>query len=308
MAKTKTKTKTLIISGPMDAKHVGGINVMGSGGPNVDDYFTGTAIMPDELPSHTFVATGKTEVPKRSDTIAGSLRRSISLKRSLSRLRRKSISHHPETPRKSESEPQAEQPMSRSESANHHRPLRMQSSMSRLRQRVGLDRELYDASPVSKTPSPEPEIIPEPVQKDDPPPLPNRKALARLTTTSSIYSDFEPIRTSVAPQRQPSIIQRQPSTIRRRPSPIERMPSDAKQQRPQPSNRPKRADSGTAIALDNVPVQERPIPFKEIMAVSSFAERMVMYKKTREYWASADHGLLTWTESAVRPRTAVARS
>jgi hypothetical protein len=293
MAKTKTKTKTLIISGPMDAKHVGGINVMGSGGPNVDDYFTGTAIMPDELPSHTFVATGKTEVPKRSDTIAGSLRRSISLKRSLSRLRRKSISHHPETPRKSESEPQAEQPMSRSESANHHRPLRMQSSMSRLRQRVGLDRELYDASPVSKTPSPEPEIIPEPVQKDDPP---------------SIYSDFEPVRKSIAPQRQPSIIQRQLSTIRRRPSPIERMPLDAKQQPPQLPNRPKRADSGTAIALDNVPAQERPVPFKEIMAVSSFAERMAMYKKTREYWASADHGLVTWTESAVRPRIAVTRS
>jgi hypothetical protein len=246
---------------------------MGNGGPNVDNYFTGTAIMPDELPSHTFVATGKTEAPKRSDTIAGSLRRSISLRRSLSRLRRKSISHHPETPRKSESEPQAEQLMSQSESANHHRPLRMQSSMSRLRQRVGLDRELYDAPPVSKTPSPEPEILPQPVQKDNPP-LPDRKASARLTTTSSIYSDFEPVRKSIAPQSHSSIIQRQPSTIRRRP----RMPLDAKQQPPQLPNRPKRADSGTAIDLNNIPAQERPVPFKDIMAVSSFAERMAMYK------------------------------
>jgi hypothetical protein len=304
------KPKILIISGPMDARHVGGVNVMGNGGPNVDNYFTTiTAIVPDELPSHTFVAIGKTEVPRRSETIATTIRRpSISLKRSLSRLRRKSISHQFEAHRKSENEHQTDKPMSRSESANNYGPLRMRTSMSRLRQRVGLDCDLYDAPPVFKTPSPEPEIVPEPIQKDNPP-IPDKRALARLTTTSSIYSDFEPVRTNVVPRQQPSVIQLQSSTIRRRPSPIERQLSNAKQQSPQLPSRPKRVDSGTAIDFNDVPIQERPIPFKEIMAVSSFAERMAMYKKTREYWASADHGLVTWTEHAkVGPRAAVARS
>jgi hypothetical protein len=301
------KPKTLIISGPMDAKHVGGINVMGNSGPNIDNYFASTAIIPDEQPSHTFIAVGKTEVPRRSDTMASTIRRpSMSLKRSLSKLRRSSTSHHPESYRKAENEQQLDKPMSRSESANNNRPLRMQSSMSRLRQRVGLDRELYDASPVSKTPTPEPEAPPEPVRKDYPP-LQDRKALVRLTTASSIYttiSDLEPARTSIAPQNPPSSVQRQPSTIRRRPSPKETQPSVAKQQ---PTSRAKRADSGTAIDFNNVPVQERPIPFKEIMAVASLAERMEMYKKTRKYWASADHGLVMWTERAVRPKTAAVR-
>jgi hypothetical protein len=304
------KPKTLIISGPMDARHVGGVNVMGNGGPNVDNYFiTTTAIVPDELPSHTFVAIGKTEVPRRSETIATTIRRpSISLKRSLSKLRRKSNSHQFEAHGKSENEHQTDKPMSRSETANHYGPLRMRTSMSRLRQRVGLDRDLYDALPVFKTPSPKPEIVPEPIHKDGPP-LPDKRALARLTTTSSIYSDFEPVRTNVVSRQQPSVNQLQSSIIRRHPSSIERQLSNAKQQSPQLPSRPKRADSGTAIDLNNVPVQERPIPFKEIMAVSSFAERMAMYKKTREYWASADHGLATWTERAkVGPRAAVTRS
>jgi hypothetical protein len=305
------KSKTLIISGPMDAKHVGGINVMGNRGLNIDNYFTSTAIVPDDSPSHTFMAVGKTEIPRRSDTIASTIRRpSISLKRSISKLRRSSSSHPSEPHHKVENEQPLDKPMSRSESPNTHRPLRMQSSMSRLRQRVGLDRELYDAPPVSKTPTTEPEIIPEPVQKNYRP-VHDRKALARLTTASSIYttmSDSEPARTSILPHRQSSIIQRQSSTIPRRPSPIERQPSNANQQPPQPPSRPTRADSGTAIDFNNIPVQERPIPFKEIMAVSSFADRMAMYKKTREYWASADHGLVTWTERAVGPKATTARS
>jgi hypothetical protein len=279
------KSKTLIISGPMDAKHVGGINVMGNRGLNIDNYFTSTAIVPDDSPSHTFMAVGKTEIPRRSDTIASTIRRpSISLKRSISKLRRSSSSHPSEPHHKVENEQPLDKPMSRSESPNTHRPLRMQSSMSRLRQRVGLDRELY---------------------------VHDRKALARLTTASSIYttmSDSEPARTSILPHRQSSIIQRQSSTIPRRPSPIERQPSNANQQPPQPPSRPTRADSGTAIDFNNIPVQERPIPFKEIMAVSSFADRMAMYKKTREYWASADHGLVTWTERAVGPKATTARS
>jgi hypothetical protein len=68
--------------------------------------------------------------------------------------------------------------------------------------------------------------------------------------------------------------------------------------------RPKRADSGTAIDFDDVPVEERPMGFKEIMAVKSFAERMECYRKTREYWAKADHGLGEWVGKAGRPLVA----
>jgi hypothetical protein len=34
--------------------------------------------------------------------------------------------------------------------------------------------------------------------------------------------------------------------------------------------------------------------FKEILAVKSLEERMALYKKTRDYWASTDHGLEEW--------------
>ncbi|KAF1945773.1 hypothetical protein EJ02DRAFT_25132 [Clathrospora elynae] len=302
------KKKTLVISGPMDAKHVGGVNIVGSMG-GIDSYFVNAALVPDELPSHTFVATGKTEVPRRSHTIASTLRRpSLSIKRSLSKLRRRSGSHHPEHCQ-SEYEHQAEQTMKKSDSINAPRSLRMQSSISRLRQRVGLDRDLYGMVPVSKTPTPEPQMTPKSIQKDYPP-LNNRKALTRLTTASSIYtntSEIENTRISVTLQRQASVLQRQPSTVQRRLSPIKHQPSNTKAQLPRPPVRPKRVDSGTAIELNHVPVQERPIPFKDIMAVSSLAERMAMYKKTREYWASADHGLITWIERAVGPKAVADR-
>ncbi|KAF1834299.1 hypothetical protein BDW02DRAFT_342654 [Decorospora gaudefroyi] len=305
------KPKTLVISGPMDAKHVSGVNVMGNSGPNLDNYFPSAVLVPDELPSHTFVAVGKTEVPRRSETISSTIRRpSVSLKRSLSRLRNKSISHHSEPHRQGEDEHENVKSVLRSESANSHRPLRMQSSLSRLRQRVGLDRELYDSMPASKAITPEPEIVPEPIQKDYPP-LQDRKAIARLTTASSIYTTYstsEPVSMSIVPQRKPSLIRQRSTSAHRSPSPVHRQPSNAKKQPAQPPTRPKRTDSGTAIDFSNVPVQERPIPFKEIMAVSSFDERMAMYKKSREYWASADHGLTTWTERAMRAKPIGTRS
>ncbi|KAF2001371.1 hypothetical protein P154DRAFT_619394 [Amniculicola lignicola CBS 123094] len=59
-------------------------------------------------------------------------------------------------------------------------------------------------------------------------------------------------------------------------------------------NRPKRADSGTAIDFSDTPAEERPLGFKEILKVESFEERMALYKRTREYWATADHGLGEW--------------
>ncbi|KAF2746845.1 hypothetical protein M011DRAFT_458875 [Sporormia fimetaria CBS 119925] len=62
--------------------------------------------------------------------------------------------------------------------------------------------------------------------------------------------------------------------------------------------RPKRADSGAAIDFDDVPVEQRPLGFKEIMKVQSVDERLRLYRMAREYWATADHGLEEWVERA----------
>jgi hypothetical protein len=70
--------------------------------------------------------------------------------------------------------------------------------------------------------------------------------------------------------------------------------------------RPKRADSGTAIDFSDALSQRKPLGFKEIIAVSSLEQRMALYKKTREYWATADHGLDEWVGKAGSgPRRAV---
>ncbi|KAH6864778.1 hypothetical protein BKA58DRAFT_232806 [Alternaria rosae] len=292
------KKKTLVISGPMDAKHVGGVNVLGGSGASLNDYFHATAIVPDERPSHTFVATGKTEVPRRADTVGGTLRRSsVSLSRSLSKLRHNSSSHHTETTQVSGKNSEMDSPLGRSDSTS--RPLRKQSSISRLRQRVGLDYELYDTAPKSKSPTPEPHFLPELVFQDDLR-LRDARALARLTTTSSIYStpDPGPPQTTIVRKQAPPIAQR-------RPSPLDSQTSNASLQ---PPAKPKRADSGTAIDFKHIPVQERPIPFKEIMAMPTLDERMAMYKKTREYWAHAEHGLVEWTARAAGPKAPSTRS
>jgi hypothetical protein len=67
--------------------------------------------------------------------------------------------------------------------------------------------------------------------------------------------------------------------------------------------RPRRADSGTAIEFDNLPVAERPMGFKEIAAMQSYRDRMALYEKTRDYWANAEHGLAEWTGRSGGPRT-----
>ncbi|KAF2478326.1 uncharacterized protein BDR25DRAFT_338913 [Lindgomyces ingoldianus] len=97
--------------------------------------------------------------------------------------------------------------------------------------------------------------------------------------------------------------------LRKRNASKERKENDSPRQMipKQPPVRPKRADSGTAIDLTDVPKDERPLGFQEIMAVKSFAERMALYKKTRDYWASADHGLEEWVERAGAQRPIVMR-
>jgi hypothetical protein len=300
------KSNALVISCPMDPKHVGGINVTGGKQPSIlDSYFSKTALEPDEVPSHTYAATGNIEVPKRSDTIAGAIRRpNVSLKRNLSKLRRKSLSHVSEIHSLTQSNRNTNGPIARSESVktkDNTRSLRMQSSLSHLRQRLGLDRELHESATISKPIAAEPERAPAPIEKDYPP-LQTRKPLSRATShASSKYPEPKRQVMSNSVQRKPSSVQQEASAIQRRLPPASQEPlaisSTSKQQVP-----PKRADSGTAIALDEIPVLERPLPFKEIMAVKRFTERMALYKRTREYWAYADHGLIEWTSRASGPK------
>ncbi|KAH7378214.1 hypothetical protein BKA66DRAFT_442881 [Pyrenochaeta sp. MPI-SDFR-AT-0127] len=315
------KPKTINISGPMNAKHVGGVNVGGNSGSILDSYFANSTLEPDETPSHTYVAIGTTEVPRRSNTIASVIRQpSVSLKNSLSHFRTSSTSHLTDLYRKHDVERQANIAVTRSKSAKQPQPLRMQSSMSRLRQRVGLDRDIHAPISVSKPIIPDPEVAPAPPQKDYPS-LKSRASLARLTTAPSNSTDSPEVhvgRATSIQYRQASTFQRQSSTIikhssndqqqQKRPSPaIQRQLSNLQTEKQLPV-RPKRADSGTAIDLDDVPVQQRPIPFKQILAEKSFTRRMALYKKTRDYWATADHGLIEWTERATGPRVVASRS
>ena len=321
------KAKVMVISGPMDAKHVGGVNVMSGSTQSIgiDSYFKNTTLEPDETPSHTFVATGNIEVPRRSDTIANTIRQpSLSIKRSISKLRRKSISHMPNVHHRAEPEQQGETSIGRTASTTSHRPVRMQSSISRLRQRVGLDRDQHANGSTPNASSQEPEITPQPLQKDVPP-LRIRRSISRFALRStSTTPEPESSSGSRALQRQPSYSQRQPPVIQRRPSPIEPEPS-AVQRRPfpvdrkpasssapvapkiLPPSRPKRVDSGTAVDLDDLPVNERPLGFKAILEVRSFEDRMKHYERARHYWAHAEHGLGEWTQAAVVPRVAARR-
>lgn len=326
------KTKTLVISGPIDAKHVGGVNIMSGQQPSmIDSYFSKTALEPDQLPSHTFVATGNIEVPRRSDTFAGTVRHpSVAIRRSLSKLRRSSTTHQQEPRSVSETRGRAYTDMNRSDSqrSKNARPLRMQSSLSRLRQRVGLDRDLYPPPPHSKPTTPEPEqeskqeeelseAAPTPIQKDYPPLKVRRTPSSRIASYTSRYSDYEDTIAQPSTQppvphvdRKPSPMSRQTSTIHRRPSPtsVPIITPITSTFTPNPPVRPKRADSGTAIAFDKVPAQERPLPFQEIMAVQNLEQRMALYKKTREYWACADHGLEEWTGRAGGPKVMMGRA
>lgn len=93
---TATIPKSRLISAPMHARHVGGVSITGGTGGNntLDSYFLLTSLEPDELPSHTYAASGVIEVPRRSGTFTNAVRRpSLSVKRSLSRLRSASIAH-----------------------------------------------------------------------------------------------------------------------------------------------------------------------------------------------------------------------
>lgn len=304
------KSKALIISGPMNAKHLGGIDVMGGTQPSIlDNYFDKTMLEPDELPSHTYVATGNIEVPKRSDTIAGAIRRpSGSLRRSFSKLRRNSISHPSDT--KSTTGLSRNLAMEKPESVAPRettRQPRTQTSLSRLRHRVGLDKDLYEAASVFNAVTPDPEIVPEPIKKDSPR-LQVRKPLSRAAPKDTAkYAGISRPSRNASVQRKPSSVDCNPASAHTHPSVESRQPVTTfmavRSASKLPVN-PKRIDSGTAITLDKVPFRERPLPFQEIMAVKNLAERMAMYKRTQDYWAYADHGLIDWTSRASGPKFA----
>ncbi|KAH8725548.1 hypothetical protein GQ44DRAFT_759557 [Phaeosphaeriaceae sp. PMI808] len=304
------KSRTLVISSPMDAKHVGGVNVMrGPQSSIVGGYFHKAALQPDELPSHTFVATGKVEVPKKSDSIVSTIRRpSISIRGSISRLRTKSTSPSPDRSRKPDLERRSELAIVLSENTKIHRPLKMQTSLSRLRQKVGLDKDL-DNEPVPRMITPEPAVRPEPIQRDYPPLRVKNSASRFISRSASTTPEPDLVSTNHLPQL--STTQPQSFIVPRRPFHIEKPHPQAQEPtvpKAQTLPRPKRSDSGTAIDFDNVPADERPLGFQEILAVKTLADRMEHYDRARNYWAHVDHGLLEWTQGAGGPRVAAARA
>ncbi|KAF2853857.1 hypothetical protein T440DRAFT_292047 [Plenodomus tracheiphilus IPT5] len=302
-SKAATKPKISMISGPMDVKHVGGVSIMGHTGLDIDHYFTQTSLEPDEVPSHTFVATGKTEI-KRSGTIGHAIRRpSMSLKDSATHTRSKSISHHPEAQQLRNHYSQS-QAIARSDSVTSSQPLRIRPSISRLRRRVGLDKDV-SATAIS-VPSAEASGNNRQAQTDHSP-LNVQTSRAYDTVASSIHStasDHVPMSTGATSYRQTPPAQWPLPSTQQHSLLVQHKPRRTNTTASRPPARPHRADSGTAIAMTDDLNKPRPIPFKEIMAVDSFAERMKLYEKTRTYWAYADHGLVDWTGRAAAPKPA----
>ncbi|KAK7187322.1 uncharacterized protein CC84DRAFT_1200641 [Paraphaeosphaeria sporulosa] len=269
-----TKPKSRTISAPFDARHVGGVSIPGATVPIVGIERSSTSLEPDNAPSHTFVAHGNIEVPRRSHTIASTLGRpSLTLKTSISLLRGRSNSNA-----------QAPEPTDGSlkgEMSVHS--LRKKTSTSRFWQKA------HHESPVAESP------------KEDKGAMrafpPHKETPVLRTKPSHPFMPSLPTANPYVYQAPPVPSPPPPPASELRQTPPQRAPTQKKL----PVVRSKRADSGTAIDFDDVPAEERPLGFREILAVSSFSERMALYKKTRDYWAHADHGLVEWVDRS-RPR------
>ncbi|KAJ4992246.1 hypothetical protein SVAN01_02265 [Stagonosporopsis vannaccii] len=266
-----TPPKSRLISGPMHARHVGGVSITGGTGGNtsLDSYFAPTSLEPDELPSHTYAASGTTEVPRRSNTFTNAVRRpSLSVKRSISRLRSGSGSRSSEGHKRSQSDNRAVVTSTSSNQAGSYQSQSIQRKPSPVPSlpNMGLDGDLYDT--ITRPRSPEPGITPPPPPKDHP----NLKSKISMYSMSaySVAADYDrPPRKEMAPPLPP---------------------------------RSRRADSGTAIEFNDLPIEERPLGFKEIVAMQSYKDRMAFYEKARDYWANAEHGLAEWTGRTGGPR------
>lgn len=267
-----TPPKSRLISGPMHARHVGGVSITGGTGGNtsLDSYFAPTSLEPDELPSHTYAANGTTEVPRRSNTFTNAVRRpSLTVKRSISRLRSGTGSRSSEGHKRSQSDNRALTTSTSSIQTGSLQGQSIQRKPSPLPSlpNIGLGWDMDDAT--TRPHSPELSVTPAPPPKDD------QKLGSKISMYSmsaySVAADYDlPKKKEIAP--------------------------------PLPS-RPRRADSGTAIEFDHLPVQERPPGFQEIAATQSYKERMALYEKARDYWANAEHGLAEWTGRTGGPRT-----
>lgn len=277
-----TKPRTRTISAPFDAHHVGGVSIPGATNPiaGLQRSPKTFGLEPDESPSHTYVATGTTEVPRRSNTIASTLSRpSLRLKTSISILRGRSSSHSPDTYRRKERDQTVESP----DNKMPVQSLRKKPSTSRL-----WGRSHHDTQPKVTPPKRE-----EPERVPPPPPHPPLVALVETSLptltrkTSAVHITSQS--TAESPEQYKSPYSFNPVTPSLPPPPPKKE---------LPSVRPKRADSGTAIDFNDVPVQKRPLGFKEITSVLSFEQRMALYQKTRDYWANADHGLDEWVGRA----------
>jgi len=310
-----TKPRTLTISGPFDARHVGGVSIPGVSIPiaGIQRASTASGLQPDEPPSHTFAASGITEVPRRSNTIASTLRQpSLRLKTSLSLLRGRSSSYSPDrAPRKERGETPEPQ-VRHLHSEMPVQSLRKKPSTSRLwAKRMSHDTQAKDSAPKEKETTPkQKEVMPKKKEATprQPPPPPTVPA---------------PIETSMLSfTRKPSMLVRNASQSTANPreqykSPYAYNPAPDSERVPPPPPPPKkqlstvrlkRADSGVAVDSNNGSALERPLGFREIISVPSFEERMRLYKQTRDYWATTDHGLEDWVDSARVRRPVAARA
>lgn len=266
------KPKSVTISAPFDARHVGGVNIPGAMIPISGVERSSTTLEPDITPSHTFVAHGNTEIPWRSNTIATSISRpSLKLKTSMSLLRGRSNSSADRTSAKRE---ETESPYENSQADMSAHSLRTKTSRfwhkthheSPLVESAQKEEEVLEAS----RPVPLPKDLPILGPKQSLSPIPSIRTAGLYTYDTSSLPPLPPV-ADMRPIVPPRTSSKLPLTVR-----------------------PKRADSGTAIDFDDVLTEERPLGFKEILVVHSHAERMALYKKTREYWAHADYGLNEW--------------
>ncbi|CAI6335140.1 unnamed protein product [Periconia digitata] len=280
-----SKPNTLRISAPFDPRHVSGAGIPGAAMPLREIEPATTQLEPDETPSHTFVATGNIEVPRRSNSIAESFSRpSLRLKTSISLLRGHSRSNSACPASAQSKKKEGDSPMDNTDTSPYQRTtpvqsLRKKPSSSRLWRKVQYDEPPAPALPPKPQKLTHHESRPSNVESN------HRHPSAHVT---SYGSAAPPPTTNPYKYRSQSLPGYAPI-----PPP--------KPEPPVPV-RPKRADSGTAIEFDSIPPAERPLGFQEIQAVSSRAERMVLYKNTREYWATADHGLDDWVEQTRRPK------
>jgi hypothetical protein len=248
---------TRLISAPLYARYVSGVCVQGEPS-TVEKFFAPSNLEPDETPSHTFVASGKKEIPRKPNTLR---RPSLSLRRSLSRLRSNSPPTVTGGHRRCQSEKDAEAPPSQAQSdsaCTSPRLSRQSSATKRSWPSLGLSRNVvFDAAPRYKIH--ELDAIPEPPSaKGDSFPI-----IAATTCIHAITTD--------APNPAPT-------TQKKKPLPV----------------RPKRADSGTGSEFNDFVFDEEPKCFSNMVAMQAYEERMALYDSMPNYWTTTEYGLGDW--------------